>query len=641
MKLPYLLGLALLSASTAMGADRLTGTPIGTSRCFNYEQNQEVSCTAANLFDGNYNTYFATVDESYTWAGLDLGSAHIISRVGWAPRTGAQYDGNVVLGVIQGANRADFLDAVPLYIITSQGHQRQMDYADVDCSMGFRYVRYVGPSGSHSYLSELAFYGTPGEGDRERMYQISNIPTVSINTVDAAEPFDKETDIIGYTTILSNRKIDTEASMSIRERGNASRSFPKKPWRIKFDKKQRVLGAPAKAKKWTLVNNYGDKSLIRNLIAFEIASCLGMEYVPFARAVDVVLNGEYKGTYQLCDQIEVGEGRVPIEEMTEADIAGEALTGGYLVEVDAYAYDEPKGEWFCTDYGMPVTIKSPDAGGTAGQREYIRNYMSKLVKRILDHKFDDPALSYRAMMDVESFLKHFMVGELSGNTDTYWSTYMYKYRGNPLMYTGPVWDFDIAFDNDNRTYPINSLRTFLYDSGKASSAAVMKDLADCIIKYDPATADDMKRIWSVARNNGGLTAQHLCEYIDALAAEIEGSQKLNFMRWPIMQTYVHQNPRVPSNYAAEISFIKKYLQNAIVRLDPKMHYDANYTNVTECELLHTPAVTFSDRCITCEDEYSVYTTHGIRVFTGVGTTPTLPSGIYIVAVGAAHLRVRI
>lgn len=638
-----LLSLAFAAACVcANAADKLTGTPIGTQQCFDYATGRVVDFTGANLFDGDLNSYFATNERSYTWAGLDLGEPHIISRVAWAPRNDALGPGRVVLGVIQGANRADFLDAVPLYIITRPGIIGQLDSAEVDCSKGFRYVRYVGPADARCNLAELEFYGTAGDGDNSHMYQLTNLPTVSINTVDGAIPFDKETDIAGNATIIADGKIDTDASMTIRERGNASRTFPKKPWRLKFDKKQRVLGAPAKAKKWTLINSYGDKSLMRNMIAFEMARLLDMEYVPFCRAVDVVLNGEYKGCYQLCDQIEVGDGRVPVNEIAPTDIEGDALTGGYLVEVDAYAYEEPAGEWFETNRYMPVTIKSPDSGGTTEQREYIRSYLNRLESLIMSWGFANPTTGYRSVLDIESFLKHFMVGELTGNTDTYWSTYLYKRRSDPMLYVGPVWDFDLGFDNDNRTYPVNNIRGFLYCSGRASSANGMSQLVDRIVKSDSGTAADMRRIWSAARNDRGLTADNLCAYIEDTAEQLEASQQLNFMRWPIMQEYVHQNPRVPASYADEVSFIKNYITQVLNRLDPLMHYDANYCSVTVEPIAEQPFSVQGGSIVSSDDRpFAVHTPDGRLVFSGTHRTPTLPAGIYIAtsAVGTARLAV--
>ena len=146
---------------------------------------------------------------------------------------------------------------------------------------------------------------------------------------------------------------------------------------------------------------------MRNLIAFEIAKRLGMKFVPYGQAVDVILNGEYKGCYQLCDQVEVKEGRVDITEMDENDNEGEALTGGYLVEVDAYADQEPAGEWFQTKgWGIPVTIKSPDDGGTAAQYNYIKQYFEELETRVLYGISSEPGeKDYRNIFDIESFLQ--------------------------------------------------------------------------------------------------------------------------------------------------------------------------------------------------------------------------------------------
>ena len=226
-------------------------------------------------------------------------------------------------------------------------------------------------------------------------------------------PNDKENQVVSQLTIISDDGTNLLSEPgATRERGNASRDFPKKPYRIKFDKKQNVLDAPAKAKKWTLINNYGDKTLMRNLLAFELSRRMGLSYTPYGTAVDVLLNGEYKGCYQLCDQVEIDKNRVAITEMTPEDNQGSALTGGYLIEVDAYANQEKS--WFNSNKGNPVTIKSPDEDEiTANQKQYIRNFFNQMEN------------NWAAYLDLNSFLRHFLVGELSGNTDTYWSVFMY------------------------------------------------------------------------------------------------------------------------------------------------------------------------------------------------------------------------
>ena len=551
----------MLPLSMAVADDgKLTGSVIGTTETVDYStfgKSYTVN-TREMAFDGNPSTFFASWERSYTWVGLDLGAPHVITKVGWSPRNDVHGEERVVLGVFEGANREDFMDALPIYIITERGHIGEMTYADTDCSAGFRYVRYVGPSDARCNIAELEFHGHPGEGDSSRLYRPTNLPTVSIHTLDGVIPFDKETDITAQITIIGGEGEELlSAPGGIRERGNYSRNFPKKPYRIKFDKKQRILDAPAKAKKWTLINNYGDKTLMRNLLAFELSRRMGMPYTPYGRAVDVLLNGEYKGCYQLCDQVTVNKNRVNITEMTPDDVSGSNLTGGYFFEIDAYAYQERS--WFNSTNGTPVTIKSPDEDSiTTAQFNYIQNHFNKMEAQ------------WKNYLDLSTFLRHFLVGELSGNTDTYWSVFMYKERDDDKVYTGPVWDFDLAFDNDDRTYPVNAKSDYIYRSG-GSCTGRMRNFVDRIVVYDAAAKALLLEIWDEARQNG-LSQESLEACVDQLEAELEQSQALNFLRWPIMQTRVHQNPRTWGNYANEVQNVRRFIKERVAWMDKKLGY---------------------------------------------------------------------
>lgn len=630
-----LFGLAAIILSLSMpmaAADKLSGTPIG-STSVDYSTGEESTTvnTVANAFDGKLDTYFASYVRSYTWVGLDLGEKHVITRVGWSPRDDWQGEKRVKLAMFEGANSPDFIDAVPLYLTTENGKIGQMSYAEVDCSRGFRYVRYVGPNDARCNVAEVEFYGEKGEGDDSKLHQITNLPTVIINTVNAEEPYDKEHDIVSNIIIISENGTNVlEAPGESRLRGNNSMTHPKKPYRIKFDKKQQPLDAPAKAKKWTLINNYGDKTLMRNMIAFEVARNVGMEYVPYSRPVDVILNGEYKGCYQLCDQIEVGDGRVPVTEMEETDISGDELTGGYLIEVDAYASGEIS--WFQSSRGIPVTIKSPDDDKiTAEQKSYIKSYFNKLENAAYSVKYDSPTTGYRTMLDITSFLQHFIVGEVSGNTDTYWSTYMYKKRNDPKFYVGPVWDFDLAFENDNRTYPINNKTCYIYQWVNSSSAGTMDVLVERIVVNDTRTAGDLLEMWSATRSNG-LSGESLCDFVDKWAEEMDASQRLNFMRWDILNTKVHENPQASGSYEGEVAWVKNYLRERIAWMDNKIGYDPSSVGNIGIE---TEELSLSEVA-----EWRVYNVGGQEVYSVDGelsTTSLLP-GIYIVRGVAADNR---
>lgn len=580
------------------GEVKLTGAPISS---------QAGTHPATMAFDGDPDTYFKASSAYYGWVGLDLGSPHVISIIGFAPYGTSAGSNNVQLGIFEGANRPDFMDAIPLYIIPGASFGGQMNYIRVNCSRGFRYVRYVGPEAKSSVMAELEFWGDPGAGDDSRLAQLTNLPVVTIHTQNNQLPYDKEHEIACYISIISN---DGQTILSdtagIRERGNASRGFPKKPYRIKFAHKQQVLGSPAKAKKWTLINNYGDKTLMRNQLAFELSRRFGMPYTPFCAYVDVVLNGEYKGTYQLCDQIEVRKNRVDIKEMTPRDNSGEALTGGYLFEVDAYAGDEPnQAGVFWSDRNTPVTIKSPDEDSiTAQQKDYIRTRYCQMES------------NWKQYLDLNTFLRHFLVGEVSGNTDTYWSVYMYKQRSNDTIYVGPVWDFDLAFDNDNRTYHVNDKPDYIYRSG-GSTTGYMRSLVDNIVVNDAAAKQQLKDLWAQIRRSG-FTEEAILQYIDDQAEMLNESQELNFIRWPIMNQYVHQNPRIRGSYANEVENVRKYMRNRIKWIDRKLGFDASTLpsdlGFDEVEVNHPAERIMINGQVFIRRNNHVYTITGQRVY---------------------------
>ncbi len=571
--------------------------------------------TTANLpkdaFDGNLETFYASYERSYTWVGLDLGTPHVITRVGWSPRNDGVGPQRVQLGVFEGANLPDFSDALPIYLIDQQGVIGKMSYTDTQQSKGFRYVRYVGPNNARCNIAELAFYGHKGEGDNSHLYRPTNLPLVVIHTQDAVEPADKVNNIVSIVSIVGDDGSLLTDSATTRLRGNASMQFPKKPYRIKFAHKQRPLNAAAKAKKWTLINNYGDKTLMRNIVAFHLSEVVGMPYTPFCRAVDVMLNGEYKGCYQLCDQVEIGKGRINIKKMEPTDTQGDALTGGYFWEIDAYAYEEQS--WFNSNHGNPVTIKSPDEDDiTAEQSNYLRNHFNSMEADVYGTQYQDPTNGWRRLLDEQTFLKHFLVGEMSGNTDTYWSVYQYKQRGNDTIFTGPVWDFDLAFDNDNRTYPVNNKRDFIYRSG-GSHAGDMQRFVDRIVISDPQTLTTLREIWDKARHNG-LSDSELNQYIDSIAQALNESQRLNFMRWDILGQWVHQNPQVAGSYTGEVGVLKNFVSKRVAWMDNRLGY--TYTAL--------PATTDN-----ADTLYKVWNIAGQMVYQGT-QLPALPHGLYLV-----------
>lgn len=556
------------NGSPTPDAKLLKGNVIGSQWSVDYstgEMSQTVN-TKEKVFDKNYDTYFASYDRSGTWVGLDLGDKHIITKVGYSPRITQKH--RVQLAIIEGANNPDFSDALPLTMIKNEGVEYEMSYIETNVSRGFRYVRYVSPNDVRCNLAELEFYGYKGDGDDSQFYQVTNLPTIIINTQNAQDITSKETEIASLVRIISNegKEFFEASNTGVRGRGNASWQFPKKPYRLKFDKKQRLLDAPAKAKKWTLINNYGDKTLMRNILAFEISRRMQMPYTPYCRPVEVILNGEYRGCYQLCDQVEVNENRINITEMEKEDIQLPNLSGGYHIEIDSYAWSEKS--YFVSNNGTPVTIKSPDEDDIVSQqREYINNLYNAFENAVFSPNYASATEGYRKYLNLESFLRYMLIEELCGNPDALWSVHLVKERNKDKLEVATIWDFDIAFDNEKRAYPTDRFDDFLYTTQVNLASVAIRNVANVIIKEDLAAHTQMRLLWQKARTEQNITVESLLNYIDSTAHVLHQAQQLNFTRWKILDTMVHENPQASGSYEGEVNVLINYITKRVPKMD--------------------------------------------------------------------------
>ena len=147
--------------------------------------------------------------------------------------------------------------------------------------------------------------------------QLTNLPHIYIETFSGQDPASKTTEVPARLWIVEGSREAYYDSVLIRGRGNSTWKMEKKPYRIKFPQKERFMGPErANAKKWTLLANHGDKSLLRNALASYIGDLCGQTFTPGAMFVDLTLNGQYRGNYQVSDQIDVRKHRVDIAEQT-------------------------------------------------------------------------------------------------------------------------------------------------------------------------------------------------------------------------------------------------------------------------------------------------------------------------------------
>ena len=234
----------------------------------------------------------------------------------------------------------------------------------------------------------------------------------------------------------------------IRGRGNTTWEWPKKPYLIKLEEKQSIFGMP-RHKRWVLLANFMDRTLMRNLVSMKVASMTSLAWTPGCVPVELVLNGKHQGSYLLIEQVRVDNDRVDITEMTPQDNTGNAVTGGYLLELDfhydnKYQWTDPHGHNGQWGNGIPFGVKYPDEDDlTTQQFTYIKQYVSDAANALYGADFQDPEKGWRAFLDENSFIDYWIVFEVMGNHElgNPGSVFMHKDRGGKLV-AGPCWDFD-------------------------------------------------------------------------------------------------------------------------------------------------------------------------------------------------------
>ena len=385
--------------------------------------------------------------------------------------------------------------------------------------------------------------------------RLTNFPTVYINTENNASISSKE-NYVNASVVVKSADSSEEITKTarIRGRGNSTWGMPKKPYRLKFDEKTRFLNLNAEEKDWVLLANYADKTLIRNAVAFKISELVGMEFSPAARFVDVVVNGTKLGCYMVTDQMEVGKRRVPVQSQSTESTKLPEISGGYLLEIDGFADGEPVK--FYTEKGLKITVKYPkDDEINPEQLEYISNFTQEFENRLFSENFTDPTEGYRAFVDINSLINWYIACELTGNSDSFWSTYIYKYKNIDKLYFGPLWDYDIAFNNDNRLGDATEklMREHAHEPAKAWIRQIWKD--DWFKKA-------VHSRWMELINEKNIQST-LTDYINELATLIDLSQQQNFQMWDILDTRVHLEQYLFSTYQEGVDYLISYLNNRI------------------------------------------------------------------------------
>ena len=360
-----------------------------------------------------------------------------------------------------------------------------------------------------------------------------------------------------------------EFNCQVKGRGNTTWDWPKKPYAIKLAKKKEVLGM-AKHKRWVLLANIIDKSMIRNSVAFMIAKACYNDgtgaqqgWNPSGHCVELVLNGKHLGNYLLCEQIKIDGNRIDIAESDTPTTS--TSDQGYLLEVDRYWGNDATEQLYWTSYrkstsyaqsynsnysymygtnyydgGVQVSygnykmkfgLKGPDdgdlgengAGKNTAAYQFIYNKVNDTEKWIFNTMTTSTSLDEIAKyIHVDSYIDYWLTFEVAMNQEPNnpGSVYMYYDPSDGLLHAGPIWDFDYG------TYMYDYNDSGLYYN-KSSHFILANSIWYCRLLQNTAFQNRVSERWAIIKP----LLETMVEQIPTLKSYLATSATYNWSMW--------------------------------------------------------------------------------------------------------------
>ena len=398
----------------------------------------------------------------------------------------------------------------------------------------------------------------------------------------------------GDTLAHPDQTVDYDGWISIRYRGNTSFSASeKKPYAIRTletddvegkKRKAAIMGMP-KDNKWVMLAPYNDRSMIRDVMMFQLARPY-FDYVPRAKHCEMVLDGIYYGVFVMCEKPSQGKHRLNLDDPGDS---GDELTGGYHLEIDRddekyffrskHILKDKNGRAYTYNNRTVFQYKFPDYEDmTDTQRKYIQNQINLMDKSLESADFANPETGYRKYLDPISFIDQQLSQEVSGNIDGYrLSTNIYKQRDsqNPLIRT-TLWDFNLGFGNAMQMHGTDT-DYWVYENTYIPSNDYKVPFWWSRMMEDPAYVVQLKQRWTEYRQ-GAYSDKRLYATIDSLVNLLQdgGALDRNNTAYTMFGgKYVWPVPNVETvnTYDKEIAHIKEWLKARIAWLDEQLEFD--------------------------------------------------------------------
>lgn len=392
----------------------------------------------------------------------------------------------------------------------------------------------------------------------------SPLPILIINTFDKEIPDDPKTKAV-LNIINSDRKENklnddaTEYAIKIERRGFTSQKLAKKSYTFSLKKKSELLQLPS-AKKWVLYAPYADKSLIRNVLTYDIYRKMG-HYSPKTQFVELVINNNYQGIYVLTDKINIGEHHLNIPKLTINE--NNTVSGGYLLEIDRNNWKSlypPEGDTSAVPLSYEPYVPKKDKIPATIQ-ELIKNQFNEFEKSIYTNN------NKYHYLDLNSFVDYFIISEFTKNIDAYrLSTFIYNpdiTAYPPKFYIDPIWDYNFAYGLTNYNNGF-SPEGYVYTSTNYVPFWWKKLIADPIFKQQLTNRYQNLRKTALSNNT-------LNQTIDSIYQLCKTPAENNFKKWTVLNaTDFWPNYYLGKTHQDEINYLKNWIEKRLVFLDEEI-----------------------------------------------------------------------
>ena len=432
----------------------------------------------------------------------------------------------------------------------------------------------------------------------------NKVPTVFIST--KGNTIVNEPKVQSIMQIQLGDTIVFRSNIGIEYRGSTSfRLFDQKSYGIELrdaadnDTDSAIMDFP-KQSDFILYAPANDKSLIRNTLIYDLSNQIGM-YATRTKYVQLNIDGQYLGLYVLMEKIKRDKNRVNITKMANTDITGSAVTGGYIFKIDKSAGDNSLVGWdadaiytealgFRSKYdpnGNKLTYSAfgPKKGAETyimyeypkndaivdAQKKYVQSYFSNFEDALLSDHYKDPINGYQNYIDINSFIDFLILNEFAYNPDAYrLSTFMHKERLGKLK-MGPIWDFNLAFGNDDRA-AFNNASTWMFNFNNFySNDGWLIHFWWKRLLSDPNFTDRLKSRWAILRAKT-LSENNITETIDKHISLLRSTKSIekHFDRWRILGVKLPFNNFVGNSHQEEIDFLKSWIRKRLTWMDNEM-----------------------------------------------------------------------